>query len=198
MHIAARCAAFMLAVVVVGCSSDATGPSSTDATIQGTVHSAVASSSAIRVAVSGTGVETLTASNGRFTLNGVTPGSVTLLFEGTSVDGSLPLGLIRAGDRVTIAVTINGSNVRLDSRNDAHAKDDEDDDDDEDELEGRIANLRGACPNVTFEIQLTGVRTTDRTKFEGVSCTALANGMTVEAEGTFANGVLQATKIERE
>jgi hypothetical protein len=196
MRIVVRCAALWLAVVVVGCSNNATSPSSTDATIQGTVRSAASSSSAMSVAVSGTGVSTLTASNGRFALNGVTPGNVTLLFEGSGVDARLPLGLIRAGDLVTITVTVNGSNARLDARVDDHDEDDVDED--EDEIEGRIANLRGACPNWTFDILSTAVKSNDRTRFDGVACSALANGIKVEAEGTFANGVLSAAKIKRD
>jgi Domain of unknown function (DUF5666) len=95
-------------------------------------------------------------------------------------------------------VTINGSNASLDSRNDERDdENDDDDDEDEDEVEGRISSLSESCPNRTFNVGNTAVRTSS-TKYEHVTCNTLANNMKIEAEGTFANGVLNATKIEKD
>jgi hypothetical protein len=96
-------------------------------------------------------------------------------------------------------VTINGSNASLDSRNDERDdENDDDDDEDEDEVEGRISSLSESCPNRTFNVGNTAVRTSSSTKYEHVTCNTLANNMKIEAEGTFANGVLNATKIEKD
>jgi len=152
----------------------------------------------MKVAVSGTSVATTTSGAGEFRLDDVPAGDVTLLFQGTGVDARLPLGPVQAGDTVKIVVTVNGSTASLDSRKDEREDDNEDDDDDENEVEGRIVGLSGSCPNRTFNIGSTAVRATSATKFEHVTCDALANDMKVEVEGTIANGVLNATKIERE
>jgi Domain of unknown function (DUF5666) len=180
------------------------GPSSTSASIDGAVHnsSAAAGSSeaSLRVSVAGTTMSTTTGSNGRFGFINVPAGDVTLLFDGPGVSARLPLGRVQAGEHVTVGVTVNGSNARLDSR-DVDRDDDEDDDDDEadeHEIEGRISSLEGSCPNLTFKIGSTGVKTSGNTRFKDVACTALVNGMNVEAEGTLVNGVLNATKIERD
>jgi len=161
--------------------------------------SATSSSAGMKVAVSGTSVATTTSVAGQFRLNDVPPGNVTLLFEGSGVNARLPLGNVHAGDKVTIVVTVNGSNASIDSRNDERDdENDDDDDDDEDEVEGRISGLSGSCPNRTFNIGSTAVKTSNSTKYEHVTCDAIANEMKIEAEGTFANGVLNATKIEKE
>ena len=204
MRIVARCAAAAIAACLVGCTTGPNGPSSTAASITGTVRTASAAASGassvaanqMKVTVSGTSVATMTNSGGQFTLNDVPAGIVTLVFEGAGANARLPLGDVRAGDRIRIVVTVNGSRASLDSRQDED--DDEDEDEDENEVEGRISGLGGSCPNRTFNVGSTAVKTSANTKFEGVRCDALANDMKVEAEGTFANGVLNATKIERE
>jgi hypothetical protein len=198
----AGCAALLMAAVMcVGCSSDPNNPSSTSASIGGTLRAAAASQ--MQVGVSGTALATTSDPAGRFKLKDVPAGNVTLLFDGSGVNARLPLGRVNPGDRVTIVVTVNGSSAHLDSREDAN--DDEDDDDkDEDvnerEVEGRIASFSGTggCPIVTFTIGSTTVKTDGNTRFKNVACTALANGMKVEVEGTFANGVLLAKEIEKD
>jgi hypothetical protein len=50
----------------------------------------------------------------------------------------------------------------------------------------------------TFSVGNTAVRTSSSTKYEHVTCNTLANNMKIEAEGRFANGVLNATKIEKD
>lgn len=79
---------------------------------------------------------------------------------------------------------------------------DEDDDeaeDDEDgiELEGVVAGKDGACPAITFMIGTTKVVADAATRFDGIACTAVLNGTSVEVEGTrLANNDVKATKIE--
>jgi Domain of unknown function (DUF5666) len=201
MQTVARYAAALIVVCGVACTSSPSGPSSTAASIGGAVRavsggSATSSLAGMKVAVSGTSLATTTSVAGQFQLNDVPPGNVTLLFDRADLNALLPLGTVHAGDKVTIVVTINGSNASLDSRNDER-DDQNDDDDDEDEVEGRISALSDSCPNRTFNVGNTAVRTSSTTTYEHVTCNTLANNMKVEVEGTFANGVLNATKIEK-
>ena len=79
---------------------------------------------------------------------------------------------------------------------------DNDDDADEAELKGAIADLNlttTPCPNVTFKIGTTIVKTNSSTKFDDAACADLANGKIVEVEGTKqADGSILASKVELE
>jgi hypothetical protein len=193
----------VVAAFAVACGGGAVpnGPSLTSATIEGAVRTSSAgagsASQPLRVSVAGSTMSTETGSNGRFAFINVPAGNVTMLFEGNGVNATLPIGRLQPGDHVTIAVTVDGSHAHLDSREDDRDTDADDEADDEDEVEGRIADLKGGCPNLTFTIGITTVRTNSDTKFKNIACTTLANGTKVEAEGTFANGVLIAKEIEK-
>lgn len=73
-----------------------------------------------------------------------------------------------------------------------------------DEVEGMIFSLAGtgSCPALTFKVgstlaTATTVNTNSSTTFNGVSCTALANGARVEVEGTKqADGSITAASVE--
>ena len=202
MQTVARFAAALSVVLLVACTNAPNGPSSNAASIAGTVRTASAAASAtssvaatqMKVTVSGTPVATTINTGGQFTLNDVPPGNITLVFESSAANARLPLGTVQAGDRVKIVVTVNGSHASLDSRED----DEDDDGDDDNEVEGRISGLGGSCPDRTFTIGNTSVKTSANTKYEHITCGALANEVKIEAEGTFANGVLNATKIEKD
>jgi hypothetical protein len=79
---------------------------------------------------------------------------------------------------------------------------DNDDDTDEAELKGAIADLNlttTPCPNVTFKIGATTVKTNSSTTFDDIACADLANGKVVEVEGTKqADGSVLAKKVEFE
>lgn len=68
-------------------------------------------------------------------------------------------------------------------------RDNDDDDNETDlvELKGAVGGLPAAplpCPTLTFTIGTTTVKTDRKTKFDDVTCAALANGNIVEVEGT--------------
>jgi Domain of unknown function (DUF5666) len=73
-----------------------------------------------------------------------------------------------------------------------------------DEVEGMIFGLAGtgSCPALTFKVgstlaTATTVNTNSSTTFNGVACTALANGARVEVEGTKqADGSITAASVE--
>src|SRR5262245_35122819 len=112
MRMLAPAVMLALAAAVVGCSGNPNAPSSSAASIAGTVRSSSAARAAtnaaggalatttLKVSVTGTAVGTSTNSNGEFTLNSVPAGNVTLVFEGDGVNAQLPLGMLQPGDRV--------------------------------------------------------------------------------------------------
>ena len=71
-----------------------------------------------------------------------------------------------------------------------------------DEVEGRVFELSGTCPTLTFKVGATAgtatkVTTSATTTFSGVTCTAIANGAKVEVEGTKqADGSIAASSVE--
>jgi hypothetical protein len=65
-------------------------------------------------------------------------------------------------------------------------------------IEGTIATLSGTCPALTLSVRGVSVTTSAATKFDGLTCAALAVGMKVEVEGDLQGGVLAATKVEKE
>lgn len=69
--------------------------------------------------------------------------------------------------------------------------------DDEFEAKGPVSSLTGACPAITFTLGGKTFRTNASTQFKGGSCSTIANGQTVEAEGTVqADGSVLAKKVE--
>jgi hypothetical protein len=80
------------------------------------VPMASSASSTVTVTVVGTGATTTIDGSGSFTLDNVPAGSVQLHFQGRGADAMLTISGIEASDRISIAVTLNGSNARLDRR----------------------------------------------------------------------------------
>lgn len=65
------------------------------------------------------------------------------------------------------------------------------------ELKGAIAGKAGTCPALTFTIGGTSVVTNASTQFKDGSCSALANGVSVEVKGTRqAGGSVLARSVE--
>jgi hypothetical protein len=80
------------------------------------VPMAGSSSSVVTVTIVGTGASTTIDGSGSFTLDNVPAGSVQLRFQGRGADAMLTISGIEASDHISIAVTLNGSNARLDRR----------------------------------------------------------------------------------
>jgi len=62
---------------------------------------------------------------------------------------------------------------------------------------GLVEKLAGSCPNLTFQLEGTAVRTSGKTVFDGGSCGSLANGMRASAIGPKgADGLVDAEHVK--
>jgi hypothetical protein len=67
------------------------------------------------------------------------------------------------------------------------------------EVSGTVSALSGTCPSLTFTVRSTKVMTNASTQFKGVACSALANGSSVDVEGTRqTNGSVLATHVGKD
>lgn len=65
------------------------------------------------------------------------------------------------------------------------------------ELEGRVSNVSGSCPAVTFMLEGRSVFTDNQTKFKDGGCGRLRNGLEVEVEGDLlTDGRVRAKEVE--
>lgn len=63
---------------------------------------------------------------------------------------------------------------------------------------GTVTEVGGTCPDKTFKLGSTKVKTASSTTFEGLSCATLTNGVKVEVTGTKgSDGVVLASAIEK-
>jgi hypothetical protein len=124
--------AVVASLIWLACSGSPSTPSAAGGgvTVQGTVNSASSTASTgsptsmagamgsatvagISVSVVGASVTTTTDSVGRFVLNGVPSGSVTLHFQGQGIDATLTLTGLTDGETLTISVRLSGSKAEL-------------------------------------------------------------------------------------
>lgn len=66
------------------------------------------------------------------------------------------------------------------------------------EVTGPVTNLSGTCPNLQFTVAQQQVTTKDKTEFEDLECTEVANGKAVSVKGKVKDGVLMAYEVEAE
>lgn len=183
-----------VAVLAPSACSDTPSPSSpTGSFVGATINGLVVSpQSPLNVTVMNTAQSTRVAADGRFSFSSVPPADVRLLFTGSGVSATLPLGTLREGETVSIRVAINGSSATLQSPPTRESTP-------EVELEGPVSNLAGSCPNVTFNVRSEVVATTGATVFDDGACSALRNGMVVDVQGPRrADGAITATRVELE
>jgi hypothetical protein len=212
--------ALALLLGAAGCSSSATSPASPSAatrgaTIQGTVQTGAAASSAelsafstaggIKVTVVGTELSATTDSSGRFVLQGVAGGSATLRFQGQGIDGAIELGGLVEGQTLTITVRVSGSRPELVSpalpaspaspspsptASPAGNKV---------EFDGSVESVTPPSLKVSGRIVVTNAETRIKRSGQAITLADVKVGDKVEVEGTSqADGSVLASKIKVE
>ena len=65
------------------------------------------------------------------------------------------------------------------------------------DVEGRVSELSGSCPNLTFRVDGTTVVTSADTRFRGGRCDRIRNGAEVEVKGRrLEDGRVRAEEVE--
>jgi len=187
-----------------GASSSPTSPSTagstaTTATISGTVQagspllaaSTGAAMSGVVVTIVGTNISATVDAADRFTLNGVPPGDVTLKFSGAGVDSTVPLSQLRPAETVSLALSVAGASVSVDSEMRSTAS--------SQQLEGRVESLPPTTAANTLTVAGKTVKTDSATRFEQGGATKsfadLLIGMRVHVEGTASGSDITASLI---
>jgi uncharacterized protein DUF5666 len=157
------------------------------------VPMAGSAASTVTVTVVGTGASTTIDGSGSFTLDNVPPGSVQLRFQGRGADATLTISGIEANDHISIAVTLNGNNARLDKREKTGGSNGN-------EVNGRIDSIDAAAhtlraDGMTVIVQSsTIIRHGNRT----FAFADLRVGDHIEAKGTRNGTTLTASEIKVE
>jgi hypothetical protein len=200
-------ALLVMALAASACGGAANSPTSpstggsaaTTATISGTVRagspllaaSTGAAMSGVVVTVVGTNISATIDAADRFTLNGVPPGDVTLKFSGAGVDSTVPLSQLRPAETVSLALSVAGASVSVDSeiRSTASSQ----------QLEGRVESLPPTTAANTLTVAGKTVKTDSATRFEQGGATKtfadLQIGMRVHVEGTPSGSDITASLI---
>jgi uncharacterized protein DUF5666 len=187
-------------------------PSTSGATVQGTVNArAGASSSSIdsfsaaevyQVTVVGTSLATMTDASGRFLLAGVPSGRAALRFEGPGIDARLELSGLAEGQVLTIAVQVSGTTARVVSEpspspSPSPSPRPTPGPGSEVEFRGTVGPVTPPSLMVGGRIVLTTSATEIKRGRSRISLTAVQEGETAKVEGTpQADGSVLAREIE--
>lgn len=198
-------------IVTAGCGSGSQSPlaPTQGAVIEGTLFTTNASlgsssTQGIRVSVVNMPLVTTSDAAGRFTLDGLPPGSAVLQFQGQGVDARLEVPGLRDGQVLTIGVQVSGSQAVLTSSGPNPAPTPRPSptpspSGGEVEFRGTIASVN--APNLVVAGRL--VRTSGSTSIQdsgkSVPFSSLRAGQLVEVEGTAqADGSVLARQIHIE
>ena len=145
--------------------------------------------SGVTISVVGTGISTNADNQGQFTLNDVPSGTVALNFSAPGSNATATLQGVGPGDRVQIAVTVNGNNAHIDSEHHNNG-----------EIAARITSIDGG--NKSFQAGNWTIKTTDSTVIRHGSKTVrfsdLNVGDHVQVRGTRDGSTITATEIKVE
>lgn len=170
-------------------------PASGGATISGTVVGMStasrmrAMSAGMTVSVAGTSAMTSVDGSGRFVLQNVPAGTVTLRFTGTGVNAALTLPNVAANSTVTITVQVSGTTAQLDTNDDEGS-------DNEVEIEGTVT----AVTSSTLTVAGKTITVTSSTKIvhgeTTLKLSQISVGDRVHVQGTRSGTTITATKVE--
>jgi hypothetical protein len=174
------------------------GSGSAGATVSGTVlgpggSAAVRTHGAglggVKVSVEGTDLSATTNANGDFSLRGVPPGLVRLLFQGAGATGSVELNDVAQSQSISISVVVNGPNVEVESEARVTGS--------EAQLEGKIASVdyagRKLVVGTTAVIVPQGVEITNGYRL--LELTDLIVGARIHVKGTKSGDTITASRI---
>jgi hypothetical protein len=171
-------------------------PVTTGAAISGTVVTTITSSAyraaatALTVTVSGTQISATIDGKGQFTLTGVPPGTVQLMFTGPGVNAALTLSDVGERDEIHITVRVNGNNAELED--DRHNKPDNGV-----ELEGTLTEVTTAARTFRVSGMLVNVPagTPIRHGDTMLDFSTLKVGDRVHVKGTSTGTTVMATEV---
>jgi len=147
------------------------------------------SKSGVTISVVGTGISTNADNQGQFTLDNVPGGTVVLNFSAPNSNATVTLQGVGAGDRVQIAVTVNGNNAHIDSEHHNNG-----------EISARITSIDSG--NSSFQAANLTIKTTSSTVIRHGSKTVafsdLKTGDQVQVRGTRDGSTVTATEIKVE
>jgi hypothetical protein len=184
----------------VGPSSPASGGASISGTIRGSATvplrtlaeetlTTFDTRGAVTVSIVGTGISTTADNQGVFTLNNVPTGTLQLNFTGPGANAMVTLAGVGPGDRVQIAVTVNGNSAHVDSEHHNNG-----------ELSTRITSIDNGAK--TFQAGTWTIKTTGSTVIRHGSKTVqfsdLRVGDHVQVRGPRDGSTVTATEIKVE
>jgi hypothetical protein len=151
------------------------------------------SSTTLTVSIVGSNVSAAVDGSGSFTLTDVPPGTVQLRFQGRGADATLTISGIEADDHLQIAITLNGHDARLVSRQTSSRNRGV-------EVNGRIDSIDGGARTLRVQSQTvlvqqsTFIRHGNRT----FGFADLRVGHHVQVKGTRDGSMLTASEIKIE
>jgi hypothetical protein len=145
----------------------------------------------LTVTVNGTTIGTAVDGTGRFTLTGVPGGTAQLHFTGNGIDATLTLSGLTAQDTITLEVTLNGRDARVD-------RDERHNGDGGDEVEGTITALDATARTITVGPRIIAVPSTVpiRNGRVALAFADLKVGQRVEVHGTMSGTTFTATDVK--
>lgn len=170
----------------------------TGATISGTVSGPGAAAQVralgaglggVKVSVEGTDLSATTNANGAFSLQGVPPGLVRLLFQGAGASGSVDLTDVNQSQSISISVVVNGGSVEVESESRVTGS--------EAQLEGKIASIdyagRSLVVGTTTVNVPEGIEITNGYRL--LELTDLIVGARIHVKGAWNGSAITASRI---
>ncbi len=171
----------------------------TGAVIAGTVMTAAgtasvrASGAAMSVSIAGTAITALVDGSGRFTLQNVPTGDVTLNVSGNGVNASLTITAVSDHEQIDIVINVSGNSADADETERKTA-------DQHGEVEGRIAAITAATRTLTVgrnqTMLVVPVGTPIHHGSTSIDFSQLAVGERIHAHATMNGNTFTATDVE--
>lgn len=165
-------------------ASSQTGPSASTAAIHGTIagggtsaalfNTSNGAGAGMTVTVQGTNITTTVNGAGQFQLTNIPPGTTVLVFNGVGANAVLSIGVVNAGQTVTITVVVNGTTAALQEKTQGSDK----------EIEGRIESIQGSTLIVATRTVLVTPATVIRHGGTSMTLAQLQVGQRVHVKGT--------------